>query len=126
MVHKTPRMHDRPGDPAYKLLQDDFTTTPKIHRKGCYICEDMELARMGMPLCSPCCQCRKDNRDGHLAADNPICDDCGHEGCSDCADLPAQTDPICTCGTPCCEVDVGVGIITCGSKHCPAHGEEEE
>src|SRR2546423_730958 len=34
---------------------------------------------------------------------------CKHEDERDCA---------CTCRTPCCEVDVGVGIITCGSQHC--------
>ena len=28
----------------------------------------------------------------------------------------------CTCDTPCCEVDVGVGIINCGSQHCAIHG----
>lgn len=28
----------------------------------------------------------------------------------------------CTCSAPCCEADVGVGIITCGSQHCPVHG----
>ena len=28
----------------------------------------------------------------------------------------------CTCDQPCCEADVGVGIITCGTQHCPEHG----
>jgi hypothetical protein len=29
----------------------------------------------------------------------------------------------CTCSTPCCEVDVGVGPwMTCGSQHCKVHG----
>lgn len=28
----------------------------------------------------------------------------------------------CTCATPCCEADVGVGVINCGSQHCPVHG----
>lgn len=32
---------------------------------------------------------------------------------------------VCTCATPCCEVDVGVGIIDCGSQHCPIHGNDE-
>lgn len=27
----------------------------------------------------------------------------------------------CTCDTPCCEADVGVGVVTCGSQHCPVH-----
>ena len=29
----------------------------------------------------------------------------------------------CTCDSPCCQADVGVGVITCGSQHCPIHGE---
>lgn len=32
----------------------------------------------------------------------------------------------CTCDNPCCEVDVGVGIITCSSYHCPVHGENDD
>lgn len=28
----------------------------------------------------------------------------------------------CTCATPCCEADVGIGIIDCGSQHCRVHG----
>lgn len=31
---------------------------------------------------------------------------------------------VCTCATPCCEVDVGVGVITCAGQHCPVHGFE--
>lgn len=34
-------------------------------------------------------------------------------------------DPtLCTCDKPCCEADVGVGVINCGSQHCPVHGEK--
>jgi hypothetical protein len=29
----------------------------------------------------------------------------------------------CTCANPCCSVDIGVGVTTCGSSHCPQHGE---
>lgn len=29
----------------------------------------------------------------------------------------------CTCATPCCRVDIGVGVQTCGSQHCWIHGE---
>lgn len=29
---------------------------------------------------------------------------------------------VCTCATPCCEADVGVGVINCGGMHCPIHG----
>lgn len=33
-----------------------------------------------------------------------------------------ETDE-CTCDTPCCSVDVGVGYpMTCGGQHCPVHG----
>jgi hypothetical protein len=38
-------------------------------------------------------------------------------------DKSYSIDPnTCTCNSPCCEADVGVGIITCGSQHCPKHG----
>lgn len=120
--HDTPRMHNRPQDPAYFLLTDDFKSIPRVYRATCYICKDMEFARMGLPLCSPCCVCRSKDSDGHIAADDGQCDDCGHIACEHCARLPAQEKPICTCDSPCCEVDVGVGIMTCGSQHCPTHG----
>lgn len=29
----------------------------------------------------------------------------------------------CTCDSPCCSVDIGVGVIDCGSQHCPSHGK---
>lgn len=122
--HRTPRMGNRPHDPAYALLHDDFQSTPRIKRTGCYICEDMEFARMGLPLCSPCCACRQSGKDGHIPADDTTCDDCGHELCEDCARAPIQAEPICTCATPCCEVDVGVGVnLTCDFHHCPTHGD---
>lgn len=82
---------------------------------------------MGLPLCSPCCRCRAEGRgDGHIAADDNSCEDCGHETCEDCGKEPKQKSEICTCATPCCEADVGVGVITCGSAHCPTHGVKEE
>lgn len=121
-IHITPRMGNRPQDPAYKLLADDFKSTPKVKRDGCYICMDMEFARMGLPLCNPCHVCRSNGKDGHIAADNDQCDDCEHIGCQECLELPVQEVEICTCNSPCCEADVGVGIITCGSQHCPTHG----
>lgn len=34
----------------------------------------------------------------------------------------AEDQTVCTCGSPCCEVDVGVGVITCAGMHCPVHG----
>lgn len=42
--------------------------------------------------------------------------------------LPCQNevfgsdDDECTCDSPCCEADVGVGTIDCGSQHCRIHG----
>jgi hypothetical protein len=121
-IHPTPRMGNRPNDPAYALLHDEIVSTPRVHRESCYICRDMEYARMGLPLCSPCCRCRASGVDGHIAADDGRCDDCEHELCETCTELPVQNEPICTCATPCCEADVGVGVITCGSQHCPTHG----
>lgn len=123
MAHKTPRMHNRPDDPAYFLLKDEAVSKPRVHRDGCYICEDMEFARMGLPLCTSCCICsaKAGKTAGHIPADDNECDDCGHEACQQCSAVPAQTE-ICTCATPCCEVDVGVGTMTCGSHHCPTHG----
>ena len=126
MPHGTPRMHNRPHDPAYTLLKDSIVTQPRVHREGCYICEDMEFARMGLPLCNPCCACRALGKDGHIAADDGQCDDCEHELCEGCFSAPASTQEICTCATPCCEADVGIGIITCGSQHCPTHGFNQE
>lgn len=67
-------MKTKPGDPAYWMLFDDFTTTPVIQRAGCYICDDPEYALMGLPLCYPCPACG-----GHIAADDCVCDDCGRD-----------------------------------------------
>lgn len=33
-----------------------------------------------------------------------------------------QDESMCTCDSPCCEADVGVGVINCGSQHCLVHG----
>lgn len=121
--HSTPRMSNLPDDPAYGLLWDGHQSTPRVKRDRCYICRDQEFARMGLPLCSPCCECRKSGKDGHIPADDTECDDCGHEACAECANLPAQAEPICTCDSPCCEVDVGIGLVNCGAYHCPTHGE---
>lgn len=66
----------QPDDPAYTLLQDDFTTTPieGLYRKSCYICNDPEYAQMGLPLCYPCPKCG-----GHVPADDSVCTDCYHD-----------------------------------------------
>ena len=31
----------------------------------------------------------------------------------------------CTCDNPCCEVDIGIGFVTCGAQHCPRHATPE-
>lgn len=56
-----------------KLLYDDaYESKPVVYRRGCYICEDPDFAKMGLPLCNKCPRCK-----GHVAADDTICDDCG-------------------------------------------------
>lgn len=53
-------------------------------------------------------------------------DECTHEGdCSVFVFDPDKEDQlcICTCANPCCEVDVGVGVLTCAEKHCRVHGK---
>jgi hypothetical protein len=62
--------------PFEKILYDDsYTSTPTVFREGCYICEDPDFARMGLPLCRPCDKCKT----GHVAADDSRCDDCGYD-----------------------------------------------
>ncbi len=62
----------KPGDPASWMLFDGVETTPVVHSDTCYICNDDEFARMGLPLCRACPFCG-----GHVPADDDICDDCG-------------------------------------------------
>jgi hypothetical protein len=84
----------RPDDPAYWMLQDEFTSTPVVHRRGCYICEDPEFAQMGLPLCRPCPQCRKTTEtDGHIAADDSKCDVCGFDDWNPGEDEPQGPPP---------------------------------
>ncbi len=69
-----------PDDPAYHLLTDDYTSTPKVTpRDTCYICMDPEFAQMGLPLCNKCPKCVKEGKEGHIAADDTVCDDCGYD-----------------------------------------------
>lgn len=43
--------------------------------------------------------------------------------CRNCQAVAFAEDTTrCTCDSPCCEADVGVGVITCGSQHCWIHG----
>lgn len=64
-------------DPAAWMLDNPkIPRTPQtVYRAGCYICEDDEFARMGMPLCKPCPKCEG----GHIAADDTVCDKCGYD-----------------------------------------------
>lgn len=69
-----------PSDPAYWMLEQGRNDPSKrskkvIHRDGCYICEDEEFELMGLPLCRKCPKCA----DGHIAADDSVCDRCGHD-----------------------------------------------
>jgi hypothetical protein len=52
----------------------DHVQYPRFFKAGCYICEDIEFALMGLPLCYPCKYCQ-----GHVAADDTICDECGKD-----------------------------------------------
>lgn len=68
---------DGPNDPAITLLLEgrrdpSKRSTPVIHQKGCYICEDPDFALMGLPLCYRCDTCG-----GHVPADDEVCTDCG-------------------------------------------------
>jgi hypothetical protein len=76
------------NDPAYFLLKDGHTSTPTVHREGCYICEDPEFAQMGLPLCQECPQCG-----GHIPADDPGCDDCDYDAREAWAREQATTPP---------------------------------
>lgn len=69
--HGVPITITQKDDPAFALLLDGHVTTPVVHRDDCFICEDPEFARMGLPLCRPCPRCG-----GHVAADDSVCDDC--------------------------------------------------
>lgn len=62
------------NDPAYWMLNDEFTSTPVegIYRDNCYICTDPEFAQMGLPLCYECKVCK-----GHVPADDTECEN-GH------------------------------------------------
>lgn len=59
---------------AEKVLFDApaVKSTPQIYREGCYICRDPDFAAMGLPLCYRCRNC-----EGHVPADDEVCDDCG-------------------------------------------------
>jgi len=77
--HGIPITVTQPDDLAYRLLQDDFTSsTTAEHDDRCYICEDPEFAQMGLPLCRPCPRCQAGGRQGHVPADDCECTICGY------------------------------------------------
>ena len=83
----------RPSDPAYWMLFDGVESTPTVHRDGCYICEDDEYARMGLPLCFACFVCG-----AHVPADDMECEN-GHTQPSD-PEEEAHLRKLYTTGTP--------------------------
>lgn len=63
------------SDPAQALVKSRHFTVPTVYRQSCYICRDPEFALLGMSLCRPCPACEN----GHIAADDVTCDDCGFD-----------------------------------------------
>ena len=62
----------KPGDPAYWMLFDGYESSTTVHNENCYICQDPEFSKMGLPLCYPCAICG-----AHTPADDTTCDN-GH------------------------------------------------
>ena len=71
--HGFPVTVTKPDDPARVLFFVSVpSTTDAPTKKDCYICNDSEFSRMGLPLCRKCPVCG-----GHVAADDTVCDECG-------------------------------------------------
>lgn len=70
----------RRDDPAHVLLTSGHVSVSKVHKDGCYICEDPEFSAMGLPLCQPCPVCteKNENDGGHIPADDEECDYCDY------------------------------------------------
>lgn len=72
----------------------------EVYSKNCYICNDADYARWGLPLCYPCPCCG-----GHVPADDSVCDDCGkwifgYIPCPSCGAVMITSDTKCSdCGT---------------------------
>jgi hypothetical protein len=67
------RFHD-PYSTEETALREKWCTSTDVYNETCYICRDPEYALMGLPLCFPCTECG-----GHVAADDTVCDECGHD-----------------------------------------------
>jgi hypothetical protein len=60
------------------LYNDSHTSSTTVYDASCYICTDPDFARMGLPLCWECEECKKAGRGlGHVAADDVECTVCG-------------------------------------------------
>jgi len=57
---------------ALKPLPRSKQQKPRVYHEDCYICNDPDYSRYGLPLCSPCEVCG-----GHVAAAHTVCDICG-------------------------------------------------
>lgn len=68
----------QPDDPAFWMLNDGYQSIQRGPKnKHCYICNDGEYSRMGLPLCYSCWICG-----AHVPADDEVCDN-GHYQPSD-------------------------------------------
>lgn len=69
--------------PFEKMLYDDpYTSSTNVYDDRCYICRDPDFARMGLPLCYPCPECKTKSDGkilGHIAADDTECSVCGFD-----------------------------------------------
>lgn len=69
--------------PFEQLLYDDGYTSKKpagVYDDRCYICNDPDFARMGLPLCRSCPACEREGRGpGHIAADDTECTVCEYD-----------------------------------------------
>lgn len=60
------------------LYNDGYTSSTTVHDSSCYICNDPDFARMGLPLCRECDKCKEEGRGlGHVPADDVECSVCG-------------------------------------------------
>lgn len=59
-----------------RVLPPHLRPRSRVFSNGCYICRDPEYALAGLPLCRECPKCG-----GHIAADDSLCDSCGHDDC---------------------------------------------
>jgi len=73
---KTEAQYHDPYSTEKKTTEEKWCTSTDVYSDRCYICRDPEYALMGLPLCYACHKCK-----GHVAADDSVCDECGHDHC---------------------------------------------